>query len=359
MALTTTALYLSWLLFSLGQLGPRIFIQGQDVLCFDLALVALALLLLWQNRFQLSPKLIIFLLWLALTFLLNLTNLQLIFTPALYLIRLVTLLILLDLPSPKVKPKFIVACLIFTVLWGFFQYFIYPDARILKYLGWDDHLNRLLGTLLDPTFTGLIYNFIFFTYFLTPKPNKLALGLIYLALALTYSRTSLACFLLGFGYLAYKQKQPKIFFVSLLLVLATIFLLPKPPGEGTNLVRTKSTVDKIENYQASLPLLLQKPLFGYGYNNLGYQIPQTPNNLHSGWFFDNSLLNIALTTGLIGLVIFLVYLSNLFTKSNLLFQTLLLITLFHSLFANSLLYPFVIFFLSQAKSFKYRKLSQS
>ncbi|MBU2577563.1 hypothetical protein KKA69_01905, partial [Patescibacteria group bacterium] len=36
------------------------------------------------------------------------------------------------------------------------QYIFFPDTRILKYLGWDDHYFRAIGSFLDPAFTGII-----------------------------------------------------------------------------------------------------------------------------------------------------------------------------------------------------------
>src|SRR3989344_8091342 len=46
-------------------------------------------------------------------------------------------------------------------VFGWFQYFFYTDLRALHAWGWDDHLFRLVGTFLDPTFTGIIIVFGF------------------------------------------------------------------------------------------------------------------------------------------------------------------------------------------------------
>ena len=41
------------------------------------------------------------------------------------------------------------------IIWfGILQYALVPDLRSLHILGWDDHLNRLAGSFLDPNFTG-------------------------------------------------------------------------------------------------------------------------------------------------------------------------------------------------------------
>ena len=43
-----------------------------------------------------------------------------------------------------------------TAVFGWIQYFFWPDLTYLKYLGWDDHYFRLTGTFLDPNFMGLV-----------------------------------------------------------------------------------------------------------------------------------------------------------------------------------------------------------
>ncbi|MFH1656290.1 MAG: hypothetical protein ABH956_00775, partial [Candidatus Nealsonbacteria bacterium] len=47
----------------------------------------------------------------------------------------------------------------FIAIFGWFQYLIYPDLRSLIALGWDDHLFRIVGTLIDPTFTAILLVF--------------------------------------------------------------------------------------------------------------------------------------------------------------------------------------------------------
>src|SRR3990170_4029419 len=41
-------------------------------------------------------------------------------------------------------------------VFGLAQYLLVPDLTQLKWLGWDDHFYRLVGTLLDPGFTGVM-----------------------------------------------------------------------------------------------------------------------------------------------------------------------------------------------------------
>jgi hypothetical protein len=169
--------------------------------------------------------------------------------------------------------------------------------------------------------------------------------LTYLGLALTYSRSSFLSLVTASLFVSYKIKKTIIFIATLILVLATILFLPKQPGEGTKLDRTSSIKAKIENYQEGIKTFISSPIIGHGYDNLFYvrqiNIPES----HSNFGFDGSLLTILATTGLIGFGLFLVGSIHLFQKSSLPFQTLLVALFVHSLFANSLLYPWTLVFL--------------
>jgi O-antigen ligase len=119
-------------------------------------------------------------------------------------------------------------------------------------------------------------------------------------------------------------------------------LLPRPAGEGTKLERTSSVNAKYVNYKEGFSLFQKSPVFGFGYNNLPII---RPNASHSQSGFDSSLLTILTTTGVIGTILFILGLSQLFIKSNLAVQTMIIAILVHSLFSNSLLYPFTLLFL--------------
>jgi hypothetical protein len=173
-------------------------------------------------------------------------------------------------------------------------------------------------------------------------------------MALTYSRSTLLSFILVFGYISIIKKNIKIFLIALLIVISTILILPRMPGEGTKLERDSSILAKIENYKQGLVIFFKNPIIGIGYNN----IPQLnyKNNLssHSNSGFDGSLLTIAVTTGIIGLAFLLLGLHYEFIHGNLFYQSLLLAILIHSLFANSLFYPytFLLFALLKPKTQK-------
>jgi hypothetical protein len=268
--------------------------------------------------------------------------------PIFYLIRLTSLLSFFIYPpsfskySKNIQYYFVLS-IIANIIFGLIQYFVWPNFTYFNSLNWDPHLYRLVSTFFDPTFTGLIY--LFFLIYLYFQKKYWLIWLPYLGLALTYSRSSFLALVIASFFVSLKTKKPLIFITGLLLVCTTIFILPRQPGEGTKLERTSSIKAKIENYQEGIHTFLTSPVIGHGYNNLMYVRKINIPDSHANSGFDSSLLTILCTTGLIGLALFLIGSSNLFRHSSLLFQTLLIALFIHSLFANSLLYPWVLVFL--------------
>ncbi len=266
--------------------------------------------------------------------------------PILYLFRLTFLLSFFIFP-PKIDKKikrFFYLIIFSNVIFGLIQYFIWPDFTSFKSLNWDPHLYRLVSTFFDPTFTALIYLFLIIIVFLNKKIpfRKIILIISYIALSLTYSRSSYIAFFVAFSFIAYEKKNFKIFIFSSLLIFSTIFLLPRFEGEGTKLERTSSISAKIENYQEGFNLFSKSPIIGHGYNNL-FNIRQINNpNSHANFGFDGSLMTILTTSGIIGLILFILGLKTIFIQGNLTTKTILISVLVHSLFANSLLYPWVL-----------------
>jgi O-Antigen ligase len=354
MAFITPIIYLSTIVaFFFGQL-LRIEVKIISFPIIDLFIAAIFCLNIFQKiknkDFKVKNKyLLYFLIFAWISFILNYFryNFDLI-KPILYLFRLTFLLSFFIFP-PKIEEKIknVFYLIIFSnIIFGLIQYFLWPNFTYFKSLNWDPHLYRLVSTFFDPTFTALIYLFLIIIVFLNKKfPLRIiVLTLSYIALALTYSRSSLGAFLVAFTFIAYKKKSLKIFLISLLLLTLTVFLLPRLEGEGTKLERTSSITAKIENYKEGFNLFSKAPIIGHGYNNLSYvrQIKNPSSHSNSG--FDGSLMTILTTSGSIGLILFILGLKKIFTQGNLIIKTIFISVIFHSLFANSLFYPWIILF---------------
>jgi hypothetical protein len=247
----------------------------------------------------------------------------------------------------KYIEEYFILSIIANIIFGLIQYFIWPDFTAFSSLNWDPHLYRLVSTFFDPTFTGLIYLF-FLIYLYFQKPSKVRIFLMaitYLGLALTYSRSSFLSLFIASLFVGIKTGKKIVPVLTGILVIITILILPRQPGEGTKLERDASIKAKIANYQEGFKTFLTSPVIGHGYDNLLYVRRINIPSSHSNSGFDGSLLTILATTGLIGFILFSAGSQNLFHRSTLLFQAFFVTLAVHSLFANSLLYPWTLVFL--------------
>jgi hypothetical protein len=199
-------------------------------------------------------------------------------------------------------------------LFGWFQYFFYPDLRALYAWGWDDHLFRLAGTFLDPTFTGIILAFGFIlsisSFLFNKKKKLLFLALFFLiSVAFTYARAVYLGLLAGSLLVFILKKNLKLVAFTFIIFFAVVLTLPRPSGEGVKLERSYSVYARLTNYQETLAIIGKSPVFGVGYNNLclarqKYLGDYNPLS-HSCSGSDSSLLLVLATTGIVGFLAFL------------------------------------------------------
>lgn len=356
MALVTKiTLYLNLLLFFFGQLFRLNFLNFSFPL-FSLAILILAFVNLLNQKNILSKlrhPVFYFIIFSLFTLIINWFNFSFSFSSLFYWLRLISLLsfFLFPLKIDTQTDKFFQLILWSSLIFGFIQYIFWPDFTTFSAFNWDPHLYRLIGTFFDPTFTGLIFLLFLLKIYFHYSSNRLLIFFPYLGLALTYSRSSLLAFFIVFTFISIVKKNIKIFLATTLLIFLTIFLLPRMPGEGTKLERSSSIKAKIVNYKEGFNLFASSPLIGHGYNNLPTIRNNTNSHANSG--FDGSLLTIAITTGIIGLFLFFKIFSLNLSSSSLYWQSLILAIFTHSLFSNSLLYPWILFYL--AFEIKYRK----
>lgn len=218
-----------------------------------------------------------------------------------------------------------------TLVIGLAQYILLPDMRIFQYLGWDDHLNRLTLPHFDPTFTAAM---LALTLLSVPTLSSLLSPLILLTILLTYSR-SVWLSLIITGVISLKHN--KIILVSSILLLASIFALPRRFGEGTNLLRTYSLASRLESDLAYIQKYQWDLLIGRGFNTLILDSPPSdlPNHASSP---NNSYLFLLTTTGLLGLVGWGMFMRSLFQAST--HKPLLVFFFIASTFNNVMFYPF-------------------
>lgn len=241
-------------------------------------------------------------------------------------------------------------------IFGFLQYFIYPDITSFTVWGWDDHYFRLLGTFLDPGYTSIILVFgllAALTSYLEKQNKKLllVLGAIIISIAFTYSRAGYLALASGLFTVLLLKKNLRLFFIVILGFVLLVVFLPRPGGEGVKLERTASIALRIEDYRETLIIIDKSPLFGVGYNNMCRArekiLGQTNLNSHACSGSASSFLLILATTGILGFIMFINLIYKLVTELakntySLTFLSCMVALLVHSLFVNSLFYPWVM-----------------
>lgn len=242
--------------------------------------------------------------------------------------------------------------------WGILQYIFIPDVRFLTLFGWDTHYYRLISTLMDPAFTGMILVFTVglwqrWTHALEEKhiaEKKLFLmvqAFLVIAIAASFSRASYLSlgFLLGSQFFFNKGKWKFLFLGA--LFLTTLFFLPKPGGEGVNLARTSTIEARAENVQENLITLQGTQwIWGRGLFNSDAQKESYTNN--HAQLPDSLPILLLNATGMVGTLMALLLTGKWLQhswKQDKLWTILLLATLMHSLFNNTFLQPFVFLML--------------
>ena len=367
--------YLSFFLLSLGQL-TRISFFGQQINIYLYEILAIFILLNFLIKYGLGPlseyfkkfKFVYFLfLYLPFSFLLLFGDFKALenFISLLYYLRLVLYFLYFfyltyhlkkQLDFKNVLLRSLNIFIFLTIISSLAQYFWYPELRNLLYAGWDPHLYRLFGTFLDTSVAGAVYGIILLTLFLKGsefiKTKWLFIGLLviyFLFTVFTYSRSLfLTLFLLGLLY-ATSKKRLREFIIFAVIFLILLIVAPKPFGEGVNLMRTFSIESRLDDYKTAINIWQKRPFFGYGYNRIRYVKRQMnisdevgSDITHSGASFHSSFLVILVSGGIIGLILFIGVLYQLYNLSEMSKYLLLFLGLL-SLTDNIFLHPFILF----------------
>lgn len=255
---------------------------------------------------------------------------------------------------------------LFSLFLGFLQFILIKDTRFLSILGWDDHYARLISTYFDPTFTGIIFVVSLLiglsNKFLQNKYLKLVQILLFSwGIILTFSRASYLALIIALAIVFLYSIETKKLVFGFLSFLFLIFLAPKPFGEGVNLLRTSTITARTNAFTSQLlHLSPQTVLIGNGLfskkNSLDFQYISSAESQDTSVIVkqiipshsrmpDNVFINILLSTGIFGLLAFLVFISHYsrtIKKKNIYLFACFIALLVHSQFSNSLFQPFVL-----------------
>ncbi len=231
-----------------------------------------------------------------------------------------------------------------SAVFGWIQFFWIPDIKPFFTWGWDEHLFRLVGTFLDPTFLGLI---VVFGSIITIYKKKWFLALfLVISLAFTYSRGSYLAFSAAIISIGFYQNKLKKLLPLVLGLFILVFLLPTTKNHSIELFRSFSALSRVENYSETLKIFKISPVFGVGFNNMclarNRYIGIESFSSHACSGSDSSLLLVLATTGIVGFFAFTGLIVNIWKSSSPLLKSSLVALFVHSLFSNSMFYPWIM-----------------
>jgi len=186
-------------------------------------------------------------------------------------------------------------------------------------------------------------------------------GIILMAIILTISRSALLS-VFGASVFIILYKKAWNYILMLCLSVTVIFLLPVPNKSITPLFRQETGLARLNNWSESVNLISARPVFGQGFNLLRSIFEPNYSQIgtslsHAGAGVDNSFLFVLLTTGIVGGIAFLYLIYYLWIlgvrllqqrKNNqfgIVYASSLFAVSIHSLFNNSLFYPWIFLWL--------------
>lgn len=242
---------------------------------------------------------------------------------------------------------------------GLLQLIFLPNLQFLQSFGWDPHYFRTVSTFLDPNFAGAFFT-LSLILIMIKKYTKYTIAFfvtIFLALLTTFSRSSYLMLLISGLTLSFLEKSKTLLIkttVVFLILLIGFQIYTQLISKPRNIDRGKSASFRLNTWQQGWQLFQKSPILGVGFNSYRYGIAEY--NLGDKQFLeshgsssnDSSLLFVASTTGIVGLIsylIFLFYLIKNAWRENPILISVLTGLLIHSFFANSLFYPPILLWL--------------
>jgi hypothetical protein len=263
--------------------------------------------------------------------------------------------------------------LVFAVF-GIFQSLLLPDFAQLvypnsdAYVDWDPQGHRLVSTFLDPNYAGM-----FILMGLLVQLALLSAGddvpvwkpaLLLGALVLTVSRSSVLGLIAG-GAVILTVRGVSIRLLRVMAGFTMALLLLSPliinfAGDYRKFSIDASALARVVSWLRALEIFADHPILGIGFNTYGF-VQRAYDFTASGnasFGLDASLLFIGVMTGSVGLLIYLVMVATLFGYSRSVWRdsgrparekgfaigvgAVTVAILVHSVFLNSLLYPFLM-----------------
>lgn len=247
-----------------------------------------------------------------------------------------------------------------------FAQLIYPESRVMH--DWDRQAHRLVSTLLDPNFAGML---ILMGLFL--QLARLAAGvpvmlwqpvLLFAALLLTASRSSVLALLAG-GMVVLVVRGMSARMLKAMVIGGALTLVALPglivfANAYNKLTLDASALGRVFMWLRGILVIIDHPWLGIGFNTFGfvqerYGWERMGANTYS---IEGGLLFVTVMTGVVGLAIYLLMLRQLFRRCRSLWRSahadreswslavataaITVALLVHSCFTNSLFLPYLM-----------------
>ncbi len=246
---------------------------------------------------------------------------------------------------------------------GLLQLIFLTNIDFLTSLGWDPHYFRTVSTFLDPNFLGGFFTLTLILIIQNDKRNLniLFFLIVYFGLLTTFSRGAYLSYGASFIILSILNKSAKLLFLTAFLCLGLFLgfnIYQHTVATPRNIDRIQSAEFRLNTWQQGLTLFQIAPILGVGFNSYRYGLREHHLagegflKTHGSSTNDSSLLFVASTTGIIGLMSYALFLSTMLKSAwiNYLQKNswgVILIsgiagTFIQSFFANTLFYPFIL-----------------
>ena len=209
-------------------------------------------------------------------------------------------------------------------VFGFVQLVVFPDfTQLDPTLGWDPHQHRLASTFFDPNFVGgylvlalllLASLWVTGSTFVSRRFLGVSSLLLFIALILTFSRSAylmfaVAVFLLGFF------ASRRFLILALVAFLVAALLIPRVQTRIAGGVDPDDSARaRFASWQRTSEIIADAPLLGVGFNAYRYAQEEhgffsyaAPSGGRAGAGADSSLLFVWATTGVFGLLAYLLF----------------------------------------------------
>ncbi|GIW63655.1 MAG: hypothetical protein KatS3mg091_457 [Patescibacteria group bacterium] len=358
--------YLSLFLANLGLVSRVVLNNSIRFTIFEFVLYCFVLLIflsLRQNVIKNLLKfkfLLLFLLYLWFNFIFQTVKYDTssVIIAFLYLIRITVFFLLFPLLLIFFQQKYLVKQQVYSaiklafylqIIFAAVQLIWYPNLRNLQHQGWDPHFYRLFSVYLDTYLANNI--FVLFAFFSLYLNWRLLFLIFSISSVATFARAGIVFYSASLLFNKIISAKLKVLLVIAVAATALIFFSLNKQIAG-QLLRSDTITSRLTDSYQAFSLFKNNPIFGVGFNFIGNyksesyypEVADLKPVYNAKSYFHNVYLTVAAASGIIGLILFLLMLVELFRFYNK--PDILTYLYLYSFVDNVMFNVFVLFYLA-------------